>query len=147
MTRVQKSVLVPYSAARMFELVERIDDYPRFLPWCAGARIVGKTENGPLVRIDINYHGVHAHFTTENCSRRPEEIVVELRDGPFRHLAGIWRFHALSETGCKIELELDYEFSTHLLERLIGKAFSHVATSFVDAFVRRAEAVYGPSTS
>ena len=147
MTRVQKSVLVPYGAAQMFDLVERIDDYPQFLPWCAGARIVGRTEHGPLVRIEINYHGVHAHFTTENRSSRPDEIVVELRDGPFRHLAGIWRFHALSGTACKIELELDYEFSSHLLERLIGKAFSHVATSFVDAFVRRAESVYGPAAS
>jgi ribosome-associated toxin RatA of RatAB toxin-antitoxin module len=145
MTRVQKSVLVPYSASQMFDLVERIDDYPRFLPWCAGARIVGQTEHGRLVRIDLNYHGVRAHFTTENRGRGPEEIVVELRDGPFRHLAGIWRFHTLSETACKIELELDYEFSTHLLERLIGKAFGHLATSFVDAFVRRAEAVYGPA--
>ena len=147
MTRVQKSVLVPYSAGQMFDLVERIDDYPRFLPWCAGAKIVGETEHGPLVRIDINYHGVRAHFTTENRGRRPEEIVVELRDGPFRHLAGIWRFQALSGIACKIELQLDYEFSTHLLERLIGRAFRHVATSFVDAFVRRAEALYGPSTS
>jgi len=145
MTRVQKSVLVPYSASQMFDLVERIDDYPRFLPWCAGASIVGQTEHGRLVRIDINYHGVRTYFTTENRGRRPEQIVVELRDGPFRHLSGTWRFHALSETGCKIELELDYEFSTHLLERLIGRAFSHVATSFVDAFVRRAEAVYCPT--
>jgi|SRR6516164_4607118 ribosome-associated toxin RatA of RatAB toxin-antitoxin module len=147
MTRVQKSVLVPYSAGQMFDLVERVEDYPRFLPWCAGARILGKTERGPLVRIDLSYHGVHAHFTTENRSRRPDEMVVELRDGPFRHLAGIWRFQALSEAACKTELELDYEFSTQLLERLIGKAFSHVATSLVDAFVRRAEAVYGPVAS
>jgi ribosome-associated toxin RatA of RatAB toxin-antitoxin module len=147
MTRVQKSVLVPYSAARMFDLVERIDDYPKFMPWCAGARVVGTTERGTLARIDINYHGVRAHFTTENRGRRPEEIVIELRDGPFRHLAGIWRFRPLSETACKVELELDYEFATHLLERLIGKAFSHVATSFVDSFVRRAEAVYGSASA
>jgi ribosome-associated toxin RatA of RatAB toxin-antitoxin module len=143
MTKVQKSVLVPYSAERMFDLVERIDAYPQFLPWCSAATVSGVTAQGTLARIDINYHGVRAHFTTENYARRPEEIVMELRDGPFRHLAGIWRFHRLSDTACKVELELDYEFSTHLLERPIGKAFSHVATSFVDAFVRRAEAVYG----
>jgi ribosome-associated toxin RatA of RatAB toxin-antitoxin module len=147
MTRVQKSVLVPHGAERMFDLVERIDAYPQFLPWCAGARIIGATPQGPLVRIDINYHGVRAHFTTANRARRPEEIVMELRDGPFRHLAGIWSFRALSDEASKVELELDYEFSTHLLERLIGPAFSHVATSFVEAFVRRAEAVYGQAAA
>jgi len=146
MTRVRKSVLVPYSADRMFELVERIDAYPEFLPWCAGATVTGETAGERRVRIDINYHGVRAHFTTANRSQRPEEIVMELRDGPFRHLTGIWRFRALSEAACKVELELDYEFATHVLERLIGPAFSHVARSFVDAFVRRAERVYGSST-
>jgi ribosome-associated toxin RatA of RatAB toxin-antitoxin module len=147
MTRVQKSVLVPYSAARMFDLVERIEAYPQFLPWCAGARITGQSGEGALARIDINYHGVRAHFTTVNRSRPPDEIVIELRDGPFRHLAGIWRFRSLSEAASKVELELDYEFSTHLLERLIGPVFSHIANSFVDAFVRRAETVYGPASS
>ena len=146
MTRVRKSVLVPYSATRMFELVERVDAYPQFLPWCAGAKVIGEAAEERLVRLDINYHGVRAHFTTANRGRRPEEIVMELRDGPFRHLAGIWRFRALSEAASKVELELDYEFATHVLERLIGPAFSHVARSFVDAFVRRAEHVYGSTT-
>jgi ribosome-associated toxin RatA of RatAB toxin-antitoxin module len=147
MTRVRKSVLVPYSAARMFDLVERIEAYPEFLPWCAGATIIGEIAEERLVRLDINYHGVRAHFTTANRSRRPEEIVMELRDGPFRHLAGIWRFRALSDSASKVELELDYEFTTHMLERLIGPAFSHVARSFVDAFVRRAERVYGAAST
>jgi len=147
MTRVRKSVLVPYSAARMFDLVERIDAYPEFLPWCAGATLIGEAAEVRLVRLDINYHGVRAHFTTANRIKRPEEMIMELRDGPFRHLAGIWRFRALSETASKVELELDYEFATHVLERLIGPAFNHVARSFVDAFVRRAESVYGPAST
>jgi len=146
MTRVRKSVLVPYSAARMFDLVERIDAYPEFLPWCAGAKVIAAAEAERLVRIDINYRGARTHFTTANRSSRPEEIVMELRDGPFRHLAGIWHFRALSDDASKVELELDYEFATHVLERLIGPAFGHVARSFVEAFVRRAEHVYGATT-
>ena len=143
MASVQKSVLVPHSAAQMFELVERVEDYPRFLPWCGGATILERTAQETLVRIDINYHGVRAHFTTANRNRPPERITIELRDGPFRHLDGTWQFHALAAAASKVELELHYEFATPVLGRLIGPVFGHIAHTFIDAFVRRAEAVYG----
>jgi ribosome-associated toxin RatA of RatAB toxin-antitoxin module len=142
MASVQKSVLVPYSAAQMFELVERIEDYPRFLPWCGGATILQTTAEETLARIDINYHGVRAHFTTANRAQPPELIMIALRDGPFRQLDGTWRFRALETTASKVELELAYAFATPVLERLIGPVFSHIAHTMVDAFVRRAETVY-----
>jgi ribosome-associated toxin RatA of RatAB toxin-antitoxin module len=140
MQRVKKSVLVPYSAAAMFDLVDRVEDYPGFLPWCGGARVFETHDGGKTARLDIDYHGVRAHFTTENANRRPESIVVTLKDGPFRHLHGEWRFIALAPDACKIEFDLAYEFATHFLERIVGPVFSHIADSFIDAFVRRAEA-------
>ena len=143
MANVQKSVLVPYSAEQMFELVEGVEDYPRFVPWCGGAAILERTPSETLVRLDINYHGVRAHFTTANRNERPERILIELRDGPFRHLDGTWRFLALGAAGSKVELELHYEFATPVLERLIGPVFGHIAHTFIDAFVRRAGSVYG----
>jgi ribosome-associated toxin RatA of RatAB toxin-antitoxin module len=143
MASVHKSVLVPYSAAQMFELVERFEDYPRFLPWCDGASILERTPEETLARIDINYHGVRVHFTTANRSQPPERIVIELRDGPFRHLDGTWRFRALAAAASKVELDLHYEFATPVLGRLIGPVFGHIAHTFIDAFVHRAEAVYG----
>jgi ribosome-associated toxin RatA of RatAB toxin-antitoxin module len=142
MASVQKSVLVAYSAAQMFELVERIEDYPRFLPWCGGATILETTAEETVARIDINYHGVRAHFTTANRAQPPERIMITLRDGPFRQLDGTWRFRALDTTASKVELELEYAFATAVLERLIGPVFSHIAHTLVDAFVRRAETVY-----
>ena len=142
MASVQKSVLVPYSAPRMFELVERIEEYPQFLPWCGGAKILERTPVETLARIDINYHGVRAHFTTANRNQPYEKIVIELRDGPFRRLDGTWRFRSLPPDGCKVELELHYEFATPVLALLIGPVFSHIAHTFIDAFVRRAETVY-----
>lgn len=143
MRSVRKSVLVPYSARQMFELVERIEDYPKFLPWCGGTRILERTAKGTLARIDIDYYGVRAHFTTANRDQPPDRIVVELRDGPFRRLDGIWQFRTLSEAACKVEFELDYEFATPVLERLIGPVFGRIAESFIDAFVRRAATVHG----
>jgi ribosome-associated toxin RatA of RatAB toxin-antitoxin module len=142
MQRVKRSVLVPYSAGAMFELVDRVDLYPQFLPWCGGTRVLETREGGKTARIDIDYHGVKAHFTTDNANRVPESIVVTLRHGPFRHLHGEWRFMALAEDACKVEFELAYEFATHILERVVGPVFSHIANTFIDAFVRRAESVY-----
>ena len=140
MQRVKKSVLVPYAAAAMFDLVDRVEDYPGFLPWCGGARVLEAHDGGKTARLDIDYHGVRAHFTTENVNRRPDSIVVTLKDGPFRHLHGEWRFIALAPDACKIEFDLAYEFATPFLERIVGPVFSHIADSFIDAFVGRAEA-------
>jgi ribosome-associated toxin RatA of RatAB toxin-antitoxin module len=143
MASVNKSVLVPYSAAQMFDLVERVEDYPAFLRWCGGTKRLEQNADRVLVRIDINYHGVRAHFTTANHNQAPDRIVIELRDGPFRRLDGTWSFRPLAADACKVELELSYEFATLALERLIGPVFDHIAESFIDAFVRRAEDVHG----
>jgi ribosome-associated toxin RatA of RatAB toxin-antitoxin module len=142
MQRVRKSVLVPFGADEMFALVDDVEHYPRFLPWCGGAHVLESHAGGKTARIDIDYHGVRAHFTTDNANRAGESIVVTLRDGPFRHLHGEWRFVALAPDACKIEFELAYEFATPLLERVVGPVFSHIADTFIDAFVRRAEALH-----
>jgi ribosome-associated toxin RatA of RatAB toxin-antitoxin module len=139
---VRKSVLVPYAAAQMFELVDRVELYPQFLPWCGGTRVLAQADDRKTARIDIDYHGVRAHFTTDNAMIPPDSIVVTLKDGPFRHLHGEWRFRALGEHGCKVEFDLAYEFATNLLDRVIGPVFSHIANTFIDAFVKRAEIVY-----
>ena len=135
-------MLVPFAAAEMFALVDDIEHYPQFLPWCGGAHVLESHADGKTARVDIDYHGVRAHFTTANANRAGESIVVTLRDGPFRHLHGEWRFVALAPDACKIEFELAYEFTTHLLERVVGPVFSHIADTFIDAFVRRAEALH-----
>jgi ribosome-associated toxin RatA of RatAB toxin-antitoxin module len=142
MQRVRKSVLVPFSADAMFELVDRIELYPQFLPWCGGVQVVETRDRWKSARIDIDYHGVRTHFATDNVTRPGESIVVTLKDGPFRHLHGEWRFRALAPDACKVEFELAYEFTTHVLEKAVGPVFSHIANTFIDAFVRRAESMY-----
>jgi ribosome-associated toxin RatA of RatAB toxin-antitoxin module len=141
MASVHKSVLVPYSAAQMFALVERSEDYPRFLPWCSGAQALDRDGERAVVRVDIDFRGVRAHFTTDNRNLPPESIVMQLRDGPFRRLEGRWLFRELAATACKVEFDLDYEFSSAALSKVVGPVFNHIAESFIDAFVKRAEAV------
>ncbi len=142
MASVHKSVLVPYSAAQMFALVERSEDYPRFLPWCAGAQALERDGERVVVRIDIDFRGVRAHFTTDNRNLPSERIVMQLRDGPFRRLEGRWQFRELAASACKVEFDLDYEFSSAALSKVVGPVFNYIADSFIDAFVKRAETVY-----
>lgn len=145
MASVRKSVLVMYRAQQMFALVEGVEHYPRFLPWCGATRVIERREDGVIASVDIAYHGVRQTFTTENRHAPPREIVITLKDGPFRALDGAWRFTALGETACKVEFELHYEFSSRTLEKIVGPVFNHIAHSFIDAFVRRAEELYGES--
>ena len=142
MASVRKSVLVPFGAGAMFHLVDDVEQYPRFLPWCAGARVLETRPGGKTARLDIDYHGVKAHFTTENANHPPDSIVVTLKDGPFRRLHGEWRFVALAPEACKIQFELAWEFRTPVLEGVVGPVFGHIANTFIDAFVRRAESVH-----
>jgi ribosome-associated toxin RatA of RatAB toxin-antitoxin module len=138
---VKKSVLVPHSAHAMSTLVDRVEDYPKFLPWCAGATVLESHPGGKTARLDVDYHGVRAHWTTANTNTPDERIVVTLKDGPFRHLHGEWRFKALAEKACTVEFDLTYEFSSFVLERVVGPVFGHIANSFIDAFVRRAAVI------
>jgi ribosome-associated toxin RatA of RatAB toxin-antitoxin module len=142
MQRVRRSVLVAHSAQNMFDLVDRVELYPQFLPWCGGAHVLETRADGKTARIDIDYHGVRAHFTTDNVNRAGESIVIMLRDGLFHHLEGEWRFSELSPGGSKVALALAYEFATPLLERGVGPVFGHIANTLIDSFVRRADAVY-----
>lgn len=143
MAVVHKSVLLAYSAAQMYALVENFEDYPKFLPWCGGAEVRQREGSKVVAVMTINYHGVKQIFSTENTNTPPTSIEMVLIEGPFRHLTGSWNFKPLREDACKIEFELHYEFSSKVLEQLIGPVFNMIANSFVDSFCKRAEAVYG----
>ena len=141
MAQVEKTVLVPHSAARMFDLVDAPERYPEFLPWCGGVDLKLRDEITTVATLHIHYHGIRQHFTTRNSKAFPTQMNIALVDGPFSHLEGVWRFIPLSEDACKIEFRLNYAFSSHLLEKVIAPVFSHIANTFVDAFVQRAETI------
>ncbi|HRP75811.1 MAG TPA: type II toxin-antitoxin system RatA family toxin [Rhodocyclaceae bacterium] len=142
MADVKKLVLIEFTPEQMFALVDRCEDYRHFLPWCGGADLHERTDTLTVATIHINYHGIKAHFTTENTKRRPFEMHIRLKEGPFKHLYGGWFFTPLGETACKIEFNLHYQFSNRLLEKALGPVFNHIANTFVDSFVKRAEQVY-----
>lgn len=142
MAVVEKSVLVPYSAEQMFVLVDDVAAYPQFLPWCGGASVTPVDVNTVHATVQIDYHHIRHSFTTENVRQVPERIDIALKSGPFRHLDGRWLFIPLSDSACKIQLQLRYEFSGKLLETALGPVFHYIANTFVDAFIHRAEKIY-----
>lgn len=127
----------------MFTLVASVRDYPQFMPWCGGAREERAADGRVRATVDIDFRGVRSSFTTMNRHERPRAIAMELAEGPFRALSGAWSFLTLEESACKVEFALDYEFAGGVLGRLIAPVFDGIAGSFVDAFARRAEALYG----
>ena len=142
MAQVHKTVLINHTAAQMFALVDDVLKYPEFLPWCGGVDLISQDENSTVATLHIAYHGLHQKFTTENHKTYPSLMDIQLKNGPFKHLEGVWKFVALNDEACKIEFMLNYEFANGFLEKIIAPVFSHIANTFVDGFVARADVVY-----
>jgi ribosome-associated toxin RatA of RatAB toxin-antitoxin module len=136
-------VTVPYSADQMFELVNDVEAYPKFLHWCRGARAVRVDDDTIEASLDVGIGGIHKQFATRNSISRPNHIRLELLAGPFRRLEGGWTFVDLDAGGSTVELELDYEMTHSPLGMLFAAAFEEIARSQINAFVRRAEEIYG----
>ncbi len=149
MKHVKKSVLLWYSSEEMYRLVTGVTDYPQFLPWCERTDILAQDERGMTARLHLVYAGVRHAFTTRNTHVPGESVTVQLVDGPFSMLEGSWLFKPLPTQGdepvkaCKIEFEMRYAFSNLALELVLSPVFDRVANTLVDAFVKRAEQVYG----
>ena len=143
MRKVHRSALVPYSAYEMFSLVDDVEAYPEFLPWCNDAEVHNRTEDTIEATLELHKGSVSKHFTTRNTRRKYEAIDIALVGGPFRHLAGGWRFQDLGDAGCKVSLELDFQFDSFLVDMMFGSFFEETCNSLVDAFTRRASAVFG----
>jgi ribosome-associated toxin RatA of RatAB toxin-antitoxin module len=138
MHSVERSALVPFPAAAMFDLVADVESYPQFLKGCVGAGVQEQADGTVLASLRMQRGPLRAAFTTHNRLRRPEEIAMVLTEGPFEQLEGSWRFHALGNEGCRITLSLRFRFSHPLKDLLMGATFEALCNELVDAFVRRA---------
>lgn len=142
MRRVSRSALVPHSAAEMFSLVDDIESYPEFLPWCSSATVHSRSGDIVEATLEIRRAGIHKSFRTRNRVRANERIDIALISGPFRRLSGVWRFKALEERACEVSLELEFEFEHVISSLFFGRVFEEISRSLVDAFTRRADDVY-----
>ncbi len=141
MPTVLKSVIVPHPARTMFDLVDGVERYPEFLPWCSGTRVFERTEKITRARIDVDYHGLASHWSTVNRKDAPRSMDLEFVEGPFESFKGRWTFVTLGEAGCRVEFALDYAFSNAAMAALLGPVFGHIIETLVDRFVARAESL------
>jgi len=146
MKTVHKSVLIWYSPQEMFALVTDVPRYPEFLPWCDRSAVLAEDADGMTAEVGIAFGGIHQSFTTCNSHHAPDSVDVKLIKGPFSQLDGQWRFSQVgdgTQRACRIDLTLNYGFSSPTLSALVGPVFDKIAATLVDAFVKRAEQVYG----
>lgn len=141
MTAVRHTALTPFTAAQMYDLVNDVEAYPDFLPWCEDAAVLAHEPGRMEARVTVRKGRFHYTFTTANRLEPARRIELRLLEGPFKKLDGLWRFDP-EDGGCRVALRLDFEFSNRLLGAALGAAFKPIADSMVDAFKRRAYAVY-----
>ena len=138
MHNIHKSAIVLHSSKKMFQLVDSVENYPRFLPWCGSTQIIERDNSKTIASIEINYKGIRQTFTTENTKKQNKEMMIKLIDGPFKSLSGQWIFKNLDNDSCQIELKLEYQFSNIILEKLISPVFNMIANTFIDEFIKEA---------
>ncbi len=142
MRTVNRSALVPYSAAQMYELVKDVEQYPSFLPWCNSAEVHVSHENFIEASLELHRGRISKRFRTRNALRPNESLGIELVGGPFRHMSGGWTFQQLGDAGCKVVLVLEFEFESKATDVIFGRFFENTCNSLVDSFTRRAAEMY-----
>lgn len=143
MNLLKRSAIVPYSARQMFELVNSIEDYPRFLPWCQSSQIISRTDEEVVATLEITWKGMHKTFTTRNRLYPFECVDIILEKGPLQRMDGKWQFVALNDKACKVLLDLEFEFAGGFIDKLFQPVFQHIANTLVEAFCKRAVELYG----
>lgn len=142
MKRIHKTALVPYTVHDMFNLVNDIMEYPKFLPWCHSVHLLSQTDTGVMATITMGSAGLGKSFTTKNFVKEGESIEMSLVDGPFSHLEGRWKFQPLGKEGCKISLDMEFEITNKLLRVSLEPIFVKIANTLVDSFIKRAHEIY-----
>lgn len=139
-TQIRRSALVAQPPVRMYELVADVGRYPSRFRWCTGAAVQAVDEATMVARLDLRFAGMSASFATRNVHQPGSRIDLTLVEGPFRSLQGAWTFAALGEAGCRIGLELDFEFAGRFVGSALASGFQGLADRMVDEFVRVAQA-------
>ncbi len=143
MTEISKTAVVPYTPSEMYALVNDIESYPVFLPWCTAAKISNKKDESLIATLSLAMGKIKQSFTTENTMREGSRIDMRLVEGPFKHLTGYWKFNPEDEQSCHIQLHMNYEFKNKIIKYTLGKMFYTVMNTMVESFVQRAQQVYG----
>ncbi|KHL69431.1 MULTISPECIES: type II toxin-antitoxin system RatA family toxin [Pseudomonas] len=142
-THIQRSALLPYPAQALYDLVNDVASYPQFLPWCSASEVLESDAGQMRASLTVAKGGVSQRFITRNQLTPGESIVMDLEQGPFKQLHGVWHFKALTDKACKISLDLAFDYDGPLIKATLGPLFNQAANTLVDAFCQRAKQLHG----
>lgn len=143
MTKIHKQAILPFSQEQMFDLVNDVDGYPQFVPYCSSVELLASSEEQIEARVGLKKGLLSQSFVTKNALERPHKMIMHLQEGPFKQFSGEWFFHALDEKACKVELIVEFELTSKLGGLMLPSVFEKAAGQIVDAFCQRAKEVYG----
>ncbi len=143
MTKIKRHAIVGFSAQKIYQLVNDVNAYPEFLPWCASSRVLQQTAMTMVATLEVKKGKFRQAFTTENSLQAPHSIIMQLKDGPFTNLRGEWHFIPLNDNACKVSFELDFAFDNRIVALTLGPLFKQMANTMITAFSKRADDVYG----
>ncbi|EKD74837.1 MAG: cyclase/dehydrase [uncultured bacterium] len=143
MPLINRNAIVPYSSMEMFELVNNIEDYPKFLSWCYASRILARNQNEIDAELTLIKNGIKKSFATRNLFQTGKHIEISLLSGPFHHLHGFWNFETLTPQKCEVSLSLEFEFNNKLLSLALNPVFTYIGDTLMEAFKNRAQEIYG----
>ncbi len=140
---IERSALMPYSAHQMYLLVNDVEKYPEFLPWCTETHLISSTDTEMVAKLVISKGPIRQYFITRNNLVADESVELNLQEGPFKKLHGLWTFNQLSSEACRIQLVMDFDYSNVIIKAALGPLFNKAATTMVDVFCQRAKQIYG----
>ncbi|NWA85062.1 MULTISPECIES: type II toxin-antitoxin system RatA family toxin [Pseudomonas] len=142
-THIQRSALLPYPAQALYDLVNDVARYPEFLPWCSAAEVLESSDEHMVASVGVAKAGMSQHFVTRNILVPGQSIEMNLQEGPFTQLHGVWVFKALTDKACKISLDLSFDYAGPIVRATLGPLFNQAANTLVDAFCQRAKQLHG----
>ncbi|OGT31270.1 MAG: hypothetical protein A3E87_10185 [Gammaproteobacteria bacterium RIFCSPHIGHO2_12_FULL_35_23] len=142
MTTLHRLAMVPYSAENMYRLIDDIESYPNFLPWCTQTKILEKNDQEIIATIELSAAGMHKSFTTRNKLIPNQRIEMQHVEGPFKHLSGVWTLIPVAK-GCQVKLDLEFEVHSGLAGKIFGMLYNKVADKLVESFCEQADKLYG----
>ncbi|MDE1164516.1 MAG: type II toxin-antitoxin system RatA family toxin [Pseudomonas sp.] len=142
-THIQRSALLPYPAQELYDLVNDVARYPEFLPWCSGSTVLEASDVAMRAKVEVAKAGLSQQFITRNLLVPGQSIEMNLEEGPFKKLHGLWVFKPLGDKACKISLDLTFDYANTLMRATLGPLFDQAANTMVDAFCQRAKQMHG----
>tara|TARA_B100000035_G_scaffold302837_1_gene300826 strand:- start:1359 stop:1793 length:435 start_codon:yes stop_codon:yes gene_type:complete len=143
MHKYSNSIILPYSARQLYEIVIDVEAYPDFLPWCISSKIVKKTDDNNFdAELTVGYKSIDEKYISRILAEYEKKIISKAISGPFKFLDSSWYFENIEKTKCKVDFSIEYQFKSFFLDKVMGSLFKKATIKMLDAFEQRAKSLH-----